>query len=116
MDVSSSSSHDLWNRLEVAVRTYGQRLPVDAFWEPPEHWVEELQEARSRQRRSGLSDESGGSEEPDISFLENVEHDQAEGLDTGVDGSDDLDAQLRNQLSGGSFTAPHDREADGHKP
>jgi hypothetical protein len=110
MNLSQSSSDYLWTRLEIAVRTYGQRLPVDAFWEPAGRWVERLQQARARQRPSELSDESGGSEEPDASFLENVEHEEVETLEHGSDGPEHLDEALRNQMSGRSFAELDDVE------
>ncbi len=103
MDLSQPSSDYLWTRLEIAVRTYGQRLPVDAFWEPPEQWVERLRQARARQRPDEVSDESVGNEEPDAAFLENVEHEEVETLEHGADGPEHLDEALRNQMSGRSF-------------
>ncbi len=103
MDASQSSSYDLWTRLEIAVSTYEHRLPVDAFWEPPEQWVKRLQQARAPHEPSELTDESGGSEEPDASFLENVEHDEADMLAFGAEKPDTLDADLRNQMSGSDF-------------
>jgi hypothetical protein len=93
---------DLWDALELAVRTYQQELPVDSFLPPPDQraWkqpVEKKEAALPDQDQEPAAAPGDDYWEPMVEELE-IEM----SCPTSED-NDSLDDELRNQLSGKSL-------------
>jgi|GEM_PF-2576641 len=96
----------LWKKLEVAVNTYGEALPVDAFLPAPEKIVEKQRRQREARRRRAepVEELTIPDSVAEIRMDEAVEKSSAPPEQEATS----LEEDLRRRLTGGAFADPEE--------
>jgi len=102
----SSRMEALWKKLKVAVNTYGERLPVDAFLPDPESRIaERLRQRAARNRRPGSVE---GIPIPEPSSGTGMEDAEEKPSSPPEQEGTSLEEDLRRCLTGNAFADPED--------
>jgi hypothetical protein len=98
-----TEQEQLWTDLEVAVRTYPETLPVDAFLPHPGDRVDQLMHERAENQKPVPPEEDAASLIHKEAIEERIEKTEVSKSSSPVNETAALDDELRSQLSGSAF-------------